>query len=61
MSHILIPNWKYGVTFGDAKESRVEMAEPEWINPNADYWKQHGKGFAIDVVQVEMKNTGALI
>ncbi|KAJ4787545.1 Oil body-associated protein 2B [Rhynchospora pubera] len=52
---------KYGVSRGDAKESRVEMAEPEWINPNADYWKQHGKGFAIDVVPVEMKSSGALI
>lgn len=52
---------RYGVLAGDVKESRVEMDEPEWINPNADYWKQHGKGFAIDVVQVEMKGTGALI
>lgn len=52
---------RYGVSAGDVKESRVEMDEPEWINPNADYWKQHGKGFAIDVVQVEMKGTGALI
>lgn len=52
---------RYGVSAGDAKESRVEMDEPEWINPNADYWKQHGKGFAIDVVQVEMKGTGAMI
>lgn len=48
---------KYGVSSGDAKESRVEMEEREWINPNADYWKQHGKGLAIDVVQEEMKHT----
>ncbi|RVW79041.1 Oil body-associated protein 2B [Vitis vinifera] len=29
---------------------------PEWINPNADYWKQSfGKGFALDIEPTEMK------
>uniref|UniRef100_A0A0E0N1Z9 Uncharacterized protein n=1 Tax=Oryza rufipogon TaxID=4529 RepID=A0A0E0N1Z9_ORYRU len=37
------------------KGARVEMDEPEWINPNADYWRLHGKGFAIDVTATEMK------
>uniref|UniRef100_A0A0E0JNI6 DUF1264 domain-containing protein n=1 Tax=Oryza punctata TaxID=4537 RepID=A0A0E0JNI6_ORYPU len=37
------------------KGARVEMDEPEWINPNADYWRQHGKGFAVDVTATEMK------
>ncbi|TVU01581.1 hypothetical protein EJB05_52953, partial [Eragrostis curvula] len=37
------------------KAARVEMEEPEWINPNADYWRLHGKGFAVDVVPAEMK------
>ncbi|XP_062180553.1 oil body-associated protein 2B-like [Phragmites australis] len=34
---------------GGLKADRVEMDEPEWINPNADYWL-HGMGFAVDVV-----------
>jgi hypothetical protein len=25
------------------------------INPMADYWKQHGKGFVIDFEETEMK------
>ncbi|KAF7037671.1 hypothetical protein CFC21_047999 [Triticum aestivum] len=37
------------------KAQRVEMDEPEWINPNADYWRLHGKGFAVDVTATEMK------
>uniref|UniRef100_A0ACD5VGN3 Uncharacterized protein n=1 Tax=Avena sativa TaxID=4498 RepID=A0ACD5VGN3_AVESA len=37
------------------KAERVEMDEPEWINPNADYWRLHGKGFAVDVTATEMK------
>lgn len=37
------------------KGARVEMEEPEWINPNADYWRMHGKGFAVDVMASEMK------
>lgn len=47
----------YGVDSSAAglKAARVEMDEPEWINPNADYWRVHGKGFAVDVVPVEMK------
>jgi hypothetical protein len=43
---------RYGVdtSAGGIKADRVETDEPEWINPNADYWWQHGKGFAVDVV-----------
>ncbi|KAF0920213.1 hypothetical protein E2562_034026 [Oryza meyeriana var. granulata] len=37
------------------KGVRVEMDEPEWINPNADYWRVHGKGFAVDVTATDMK------
>lgn len=37
------------------KGARVEMEEPEWSNPNADYWRLHGKGFAVDVTAAEMK------
>ncbi|XP_020106158.1 oil body-associated protein 2B-like [Ananas comosus] len=48
---------KLGISTEDLRESRVEMEEPEWINPNADYWKQHGKGFAVDAVPTEMKRT----
>ncbi|KAJ9135969.1 hypothetical protein P3X46_033087 [Hevea brasiliensis] len=37
------------------KQSMVEIAEPGWINPQADYWKQHGIGFAIDIEKTEIK------
>ncbi|KAL3741611.1 hypothetical protein ACJRO7_017125 [Eucalyptus globulus] len=33
----------------------MEIEEPEWINPQADYWKQHCKDLAIRVKQTEMK------
>ncbi|KAK1275389.1 hypothetical protein QJS04_geneDACA012893 [Acorus gramineus] len=46
---------KYGISSEEIGKSRVEIGEPEWINPEADYWKQHGKGFAVDVVRTEMK------
>ncbi|KAL9662213.1 hypothetical protein QQ045_027045 [Rhodiola kirilowii] len=46
---------KYNISTDALKQGRVEMAEPEWINPNADYWKQAGKGFAIHVEQAQMK------
>lgn len=42
---------KYKISTDALKTSRVEIEEPEWINPNADYWKQSGKGFAIDIEQ----------
>ncbi|XP_010916343.1 oil body-associated protein 2B [Elaeis guineensis] len=46
---------RYKISSEELKESRLEMEEPEWIHPNADYWKQNGKGFAVDVVETEMK------
>ncbi|KAF8411099.1 hypothetical protein HHK36_003638 [Tetracentron sinense] len=46
---------KYGISSEYLKQSRVELPEPEWINPQADYWKQSGKGFAIDIEQIGMK------
>jgi len=46
---------KYGICSESLKSSRVEIPEPEMINPLADYWKQHGKGFAIDIEDTEMK------
>ncbi|KAL6963028.1 hypothetical protein U1Q18_037993 [Sarracenia purpurea var. burkii] len=46
---------KYNISTNDLKASRVEIPESEWINPVADYWKQHGKGFAIDVEPTEIK------
>ncbi|XP_023003148.1 oil body-associated protein 2C [Cucurbita maxima] len=46
----------YNISTDAIKGSRVEIEEPEWINPQADYWKQHdGKGFAIDIVRTDMK------
>ncbi|XP_031287427.1 oil body-associated protein 2C-like [Pistacia vera] len=46
---------KYNISTEAMKSSRVEIEEPEWINPQADYWKQHGKGFAIDIERTQMK------
>ncbi|KAK6154883.1 hypothetical protein DH2020_009131 [Rehmannia glutinosa] len=46
---------KYNLSSDALKTARVEIAEPEWINPQADYWKQHGKGFYVDVETTEMK------
>ncbi|CAL5345238.1 hypothetical protein CsSME_00031632 [Camellia sinensis var. sinensis] len=46
---------KYKISIDDLKMSRVEIEEPEWINPQADNWKQHGKGFVILVEPIEMK------
>ncbi|PON54653.1 hypothetical protein PanWU01x14_193940 [Parasponia andersonii] len=46
---------KYNISTEALRRSRVEIDEPEWINPQADYWKQHGKGFAIDIQPSEMK------
>ncbi|WCJ27280.1 hypothetical protein M5689_009039 [Euphorbia peplus] len=46
---------KYNISTEAMIHSRVEIAEPEWLNPQADYWKQHGKGFALDIEPIEMK------
>ncbi|KAL2457594.1 Protein of unknown function (DUF1264) [Abeliophyllum distichum] len=47
---------KYNISSDALKTARVEIAEPEWLNPQADYWKQHkDKGFCIDVETTEMK------
>lgn len=46
---------KYNISTDALKAARLEIEEPEWINPQADYWKQHGKCFAIDINQTEMK------
>ena len=45
---------KYNISSDALKESRVEIEEPEWINPVADYWKQAEKGFAIDIEPTDM-------
>ncbi|GMY37782.1 oil body-associated protein 2C-like [Fagus crenata] len=46
---------KYNISTEALRASSVEIAEPEWLNPQADYWKQHGKGFAIDIKSTDMK------
>ncbi|KAH9749191.1 oil body-associated protein 2A [Citrus sinensis] len=46
---------KYNISTDALKQSRVEIDEPEWISPQADYWKQHAKGFAVDIQSSEMK------
>ncbi|XP_055805288.1 oil body-associated protein 2C-like [Solanum dulcamara] len=46
---------KYNMSTDAIKRTRLEIPEPEWINPEADYWKQHGKCFEIHIEDVEMK------
>ncbi|CAN6444481.1 unnamed protein product [Victoria cruziana] len=45
---------RYGVSRKEMMKGRVEIEEPEWINPNADYWKKSGKGFVIERKEVDM-------
>lgn len=45
---------KYNISTKALRASRLEIAEPELINPQADYWKQHRKGFAIDIKSTDM-------
>ncbi|GMH05194.1 hypothetical protein Nepgr_007034 [Nepenthes gracilis] len=47
---------KYRITSEDVIESRAGIEEPETISLHADHWRNTGKGFAIDVVQTEMKS-----
>ncbi|KAL5157436.1 Receptor-like protein EIX1 [Glycine soja] len=47
---------KYNISSDGLKSSRLEIPEPEMINPLADYWKQHGKGFGINIEETEMKS-----
>ncbi|GAA0162424.1 hypothetical protein LIER_18518 [Lithospermum erythrorhizon] len=46
---------KYSINSEALKSARMELAEPEWINPQADYWKQHGKCFKVEIEPAEMK------
>ncbi|KAI3892175.1 hypothetical protein MKX03_036780 [Papaver bracteatum] len=47
---------KYKVSNESLMQSRAGIEVPEKINTNADYWKNAGKGFAIDIEQTpEMK------
>lgn len=46
---------KYGLSSTKISDLRVDISGPALINPNADYWLRHGKGFAIDVITAEMK------
>lgn len=49
---------KYNISTDDRKISRADLIvdKPEFTKPIlADYWKRSGKGFAIDVVEAEMK------
>lgn len=46
---------KYNLSTDTMKTVRTDLSEPTRLNPMADYWVKHGKGFAIDVDDVEMK------
>ncbi|VFQ83716.1 unnamed protein product [Cuscuta campestris] len=46
---------KYKISADGLKGSRLDIPEPEWINPQSDYWKQHdGKGFVVEAEITEM-------
>ncbi|KAI3697739.1 hypothetical protein L6452_30836 [Arctium lappa] len=47
----------YNLSRDDLMRSRIEIPEPEWINPTADYWRQHKKGFQLDVERTEIKTS----
>lgn len=46
---------KYNFSRDDLMKSRIEIPESEWINPTADYWRQHKKCFEVDVESTDMK------
>ncbi|KAL4562183.1 hypothetical protein LXL04_034379 [Taraxacum kok-saghyz] len=46
---------KYNFSRDDLMKSRIEIPESEWINPTADYWRQHNKCFEVDVESTDMK------
>ncbi|MCD7451668.1 hypothetical protein HAX54_012989 [Datura stramonium] len=46
---------KYNISTDAIKTMRADLPEPTHLNPRADYWVKHGKGFAINVEDVEMK------
>lgn len=45
----------YNISKDDLMELRIEIPEPEWINPVADYWKQHKKCFKVEPESTVMK------
>ncbi|KAK6264555.1 hypothetical protein SCA6_019989 [Theobroma cacao] len=46
---------KYNISTEALQGSTLEIEEPGCINPQADYWKQHGKGIAIHIESTKMK------
>ncbi|KAJ8422629.1 hypothetical protein Cgig2_001138 [Carnegiea gigantea] len=46
---------KYNISSEKLSDQRAGITGPATINQNADYWKQHKKGFAVDIVTAEMK------
>ncbi|KAJ8549055.1 hypothetical protein K7X08_032762 [Anisodus acutangulus] len=50
-------DYKYGISTDAIKRTRSDLSEPTHLNPRADYWVEHHKGFAIDVDDVEMKKS----
>lgn len=46
---------KYNISSDQLSDQRADITGPTTINPNADYWKKHKKGFAVDIVTTEMK------
>ncbi|XP_021749381.1 oil body-associated protein 2A-like [Chenopodium quinoa] len=51
---------KYQISSDNLISSRANIAPPENLNSYADHWKQSGKGFAIDIQEMEMKTTAPL-
>lgn len=46
---------EYGISTESLKTSRAEIVGLERKNPMADYWVHHGKGFAVDIIETDMK------
>ncbi|GAB4831510.1 hypothetical protein Ancab_005528 [Ancistrocladus abbreviatus] len=47
---------KYRVIREDLIQSRVDIEEPETVSSYVDYWRNTGKGFAIDIQQSDMNS-----
>ncbi|CAM6034407.1 unnamed protein product [Sphagnum compactum] len=50
---------KYGLSTSELKASRADIEGPTVLHPLADYWKHTGKGWAVDLKEVEFKANGS--
>ncbi|WCJ27282.1 hypothetical protein M5689_009040 [Euphorbia peplus] len=52
---VTLRDMKYNIKTDEIMKSRDGIEEPPKLNPQADYWKQQGKGFVIELEQTEIK------